>query len=795
MPKYPFVSASVKIPSLLLLFITVAACATLGAQELNEHYGKAQVQARLHKADSAAGEFFFDQVKPILDSRCISCHACYDAPCQLKLNSSAGIDRGITDVPVYSGKRLIAAQPTRLFTDQQTTEQWRAQGFYPVLNERQQTPEANRSASLLYQVLQLKQQHPLPQRAVLNPAKFDFSLKRENHCPAVENFADYASDNPMAGMPYGLPGLSAEEMQTMTRWIEDGAPLGDLPPLSAGHQQQIDNWEAFLNQDSAKAQLVARYIYEHLFLANLYFNDLADTPDSRVYFKLVRSATPPGQPIEVIATRRPGDNPGVKQPYYRLQRHSATIVTKTHLPYALGKERMTWLQQLFFEPDYSVARLPGYEPENLNPFKTFRDIPAASRYRFLLEESHYFIAGFIKGPVCRGPVAVDVINDHFWVFFVNPDATVLPMLDGFLEQQTKNLRLPGIEGSNAGVLSYWTTYSKLHRQYLLAKADGLKQVFKDNPIDLDLIWDGDSHNPNAALTVFRNYDDAAVVKGLVGNAPKTAWVIDYPLLERIHYLLTADFDVYGNVGHQLNTRLYMDFLRIEGEYNFLKLLPPKERVRLRDFWYRDASSRLHDQLYSYKIDEIGKPDIPYSSANPKEELYKWLRYRLRAVLDQNYTLDNPAVTEPQRKALQRLQEVQGTPASLLSESTILLVEGDNGADKLYTVLANRAHLNITSLLFEQDNRLPQEDSIAVTYGISVDYPNTFLRVREQQLPELVAAIAELQTEKDYRRLLDRFGVRRSNPDFWQHSDRVQALYRRQQPYLAGWMDYNRLENR
>lgn len=56
--------------------------------------------------------------------------------------------------------------------------------------------------------------------------------------------------------------------------------------------------------------------------------------------------------------------------------------------------------------------------------------------------------------------------------------------------------------------------------------------------------------------------------------PKTLWVIDYPLFERIYYALVAGFDVYGNGGHQLAVRLYMDGLRIEGESYFLDFLPP-----------------------------------------------------------------------------------------------------------------------------------------------------------------------------------------------------------------------------
>ena len=40
-------------------------------------------------------------------------------------------------------------------------------------------------------------------------------------------------------------------------------------------------------------------------------------------------------------------------------------------------------------------------------------------------------------------------------------------------------------------------------------------------------------------------------------------------------------DVFGAVGHQLTTRLYMDFLRMEGEVNFLGFMPDAERQEFR----------------------------------------------------------------------------------------------------------------------------------------------------------------------------------------------------------------------
>ncbi|MCW0469986.1 hypothetical protein OH492_16720 [Vibrio chagasii] len=43
---------------------------------------------------SAQSQHFLNEVKPIIDNRCVVCHACYDAPCQLKMSSVEGIDRG-----------------------------------------------------------------------------------------------------------------------------------------------------------------------------------------------------------------------------------------------------------------------------------------------------------------------------------------------------------------------------------------------------------------------------------------------------------------------------------------------------------------------------------------------------------------------------------------------------------------------------------------------------------------------------------------------------------------------------
>ena len=41
------------------------------------------------------------QAEDIMQNRCMVCHGCYDAPCQLKLEARAGLERGASKAPVY----------------------------------------------------------------------------------------------------------------------------------------------------------------------------------------------------------------------------------------------------------------------------------------------------------------------------------------------------------------------------------------------------------------------------------------------------------------------------------------------------------------------------------------------------------------------------------------------------------------------------------------------------------------------------------------------------------------------
>ena len=56
-------------------------------------------------------------IQPIFETKCLACHGCYDAPCQLKLEAPEGLDRGASKNKVYNGVRTESVPPTRLFED------------------------------------------------------------------------------------------------------------------------------------------------------------------------------------------------------------------------------------------------------------------------------------------------------------------------------------------------------------------------------------------------------------------------------------------------------------------------------------------------------------------------------------------------------------------------------------------------------------------------------------------------------------------------------------------------------
>lgn len=283
----------------------------------------------------------YSHVQKVFNSRCIACHSCYESPCQLNLQSYEGLQRGVLSTDIFDRLRVSEIPPTRLYEDATSIQRWRELGFQDVIGE-------NTSSVLL------------------NAVKSGANSKRivlPNHYPEQrqcihtqsENLAEHMND-PRLAMPFNLPGLSSQEVQTIEAWVKEGAkpPMENEESVPSNIEKKtISHWEKFLNASPLgqkyKYKLTSRYLYEHLFLAHLYIkgNESA-TPK---FYRLIRSKTACAEP-ELITTRTPGVDPGVENFYYCIVPYLGVVVNKNHLPYEISIAKLEWIKKLFIDPHW-----------------------------------------------------------------------------------------------------------------------------------------------------------------------------------------------------------------------------------------------------------------------------------------------------------------------------------------------------------------------------------------------------------------------------------------------------------
>ncbi|MCK9798818.1 fatty acid cis/trans isomerase [Pseudomonas sp. MAFF 302030] len=730
-------------------------------------------------------------IQPIFTEKCVACHACYDSACQLNLGSAEGAARGASKIPVYDGERSQAQAPTRLFYDAFGKAAWQRKDFYSVLDAQ------GSQAALMARMLELGHKTPLQPNAKL-PAEIVLGLSRDNVCPLPGEFDAYAGAHPKEGMPLAVTGLTDQQYQTLQRWLASGAPIDPqgLAP-SAQEAMQVLQWENLLNAPGARESLVGRWLYEHWFLAHVYF----DGGEPGHYFQWVRSRTPSGQPIDLINTRRPNDDPGT-QVYYRLWPVQGVIVHKTHITYPLSAAKLARVKTLFYSGDWQVTALPGYGPaRRANPFETFEAIPAKARYQFMLDNAEYFVRTFIRGPVCRGQIATDVIRDNFWALFQDPSHDLYITDPAYRGQTTPLLAMPGQNDDVGSVLSLWLAYRDKRNEYEALRRD----AYADLPApSWSTLWAG---NDNALLSIFRHFDSASVTKGLIGEVPQTMWLFDYPLLERTYYQLAVNFDVFGNVSHQAQTRLYFDLIRNGAEQNFLRLMPAGTREDFLDDWYQN-SGKLKLWLDYEAIDDDKPSALKLSPVDPKRDFAQQLLARygdLNAKPDPINRCDGAYCSRPNidpalQDAEQALSRLTARPAAglkvidQLPEASLLRIETASGKREFYSLLRNRAHSNVAFMLGEALRYQPGLDTLTIYPGVLSSYPNFIFNIPAQQVPEFVTQMENAKDAAALEKIVDRWGIRRSHPQFWQYFHDQTRYLDETDPREAGVLDMNRYEN-
>ena len=160
----------------------------------------------------------------------------------------------------------------------------------------------------------------------------------------------------------------------------------------------------------------------------------------------------------------------------------------------------------------------------------------------------------------------------------------------------------------------------------------------------------------------------------------------------------------------------------------------------------------------------------------------------------------PNIDPALQAAEQALSRLVSRPAAglrvidLLPEATMLRVETASGQRVVYSLLRNRAHSNVAFLLGESLRYQPGLDTLTIFPGVLSSYPNFMFNIPADQVPQFVD---EMENAKDANRLekiVERWGIRRSHPQFWQYFHDLSRYIHETEPVEEGVLDMNRYEN-
>jgi hypothetical protein len=365
--------------------------------------------------------------------------------------------------------------------------------------------------------------------------------------------------------------------------------------------------------------------------------------------------------------------------------------------------------------------------------------------------------------------------------------------------------MPIEKGSDLRVFSALTDeHRKAAAGFYRARQDHYAALSYDG-LGYESIWKGGRAADAPVLTVYRHFDSASVHKGVLGDLPKTMWVLDYPLLERIYYCLVAGFDVYGTAGHQLVTRLYMDELRVEAESYFLDFLPPADRLEKMKFWNKGVDPKrvgYYPSALPAKIAfKTNDPEREFVEQVVEHHLLETTKIAfdkvnyLRAGESLPSAPEKYQTTDDYLRAFRALSR-PGAPFFALvngSNSNLAYVRlrRDQGRDIAFTMVINRWHDNVAFLVKENARLDPAKDSADFIEGLIGSYPNYFFDVKEADLPDFLDLLAHFDTSPRNGARLAKYGVNRADNRLWETYDWFQQRFNEDEPVQGGLLDLNR----
>lgn len=747
-------------------------------------------------ASSTAREIDYQsEVQPILARRCVACHSGPAAPCQLDFGSFEGLQRGGSRQTALDPQRQDEIEPARLLVDGHSADDWRERGFTSVIDSGTGPGQED---PLLEQLLSRKSRPA----TVGGPALP--GVEAETCAFGSGEMAAFLAAHPDHRMPLGLPAIPEEEYRTIVGWLAAGAKgpdsetAAELAAIPSRDMSSIGAWEDFLNRQDPKHVMTARYIFEHVFPARVTF-----TTGTDAFYELIRSRTAPGEPVVPIPTVLPYDDPGGLF-FYRFRRTSAAVAASERVVIDFGGEHLKRVHELFIRPDWLMTpHRVGYAPRfAANPFTTFEQIPPESRYRFLLDYALPILRTCFEGPAATAGVALDVIDDQFWVLFLAPEYDLSVRLPGIL-MDSEELLGPQVAPRPEPGETAADAVRRLRRDGALFahKRSHLYDItYRYQGRGYEAIWRGEREKDAPVITVFRHANKASVHKGTLGDLPKTVWVVDYPLFERICSTMVTGYSPYGGAERRVAARVRMDGLRQEAETQFLDFLPQEQRRNSLQYWYGGMDLDLLDASPSSL-----PARIDFAGDDAKREFVEYLVYHHFPVeaginFDENYLEDGEQPPEPLpayadiEDALQGLRSAAvPNPSSFTRRDdrqdslAYIRITGAQEGDTVVSMVLHRWHDDVTTLRREERSN-PARNKVSFFAGFIGSSPSRFYDVAIDELPQFLAALGTPDATPETEKQLARYRVDGNDGRFWEVYDWFQQRFAEYEQAPGGVID-------
>ncbi len=715
-------------------------------------------------------DLYAEQVRPIIDKRCVVCHSCTEAPCQLKLESTEGLIRGAHKQNVR-GRFLSENQGNRLFFDGHSEEDWRRKGFYSVIDPVDGKP------SVMFRAL------------VQN--EYDESSPLMNYQMSYE--MSILSEKKISQMPFGLTPLDQEkELKPMVEWLLKGAPLPNENSLN--HLKQtfyphvVTAWENFFNNKSHKGQWTARYLYEHLFETHFYIDEAPGE-----FFEIVRSRTPAPEPIDVISSRHEFDDPNLYDLkngfYYRLRKVHSTVVFKNHILFHVNEGTLNHLKQMFWFSDWGKeSERINFDFQHSNPFMAFRAIPAKIRYQWMLENAVMLMKVIMSGPNCRVSNAGSMIWDNYITMFVKPDSDITVMDPKFFEKTQHLLLLPNFSGGDD---RYIGQYDQEQIEYARIKTP-LQMKLTPNGLSFDDIWTGQGKNKNSLISIFRHMSYATAHQGYWVDKPRSVHLFNYAIFERLYYLCVLATTTRDGQLSQLPVVRYLFDLKKELDEHFLSIVPENLREKFRQSFVGPKGKK-----YDYDVNFA----MPFNGHNHKflgteiVDPVKYIEKIVKTIFPESIIGHQSFLTKSIKDAvyvqLSALNNSKNNVARYFPDITYVQVLKDSGLPQNFTLLVNRHHTFLNRALTDKESWDPVYDQFQVLQDIQVDFPQKIYRVSERLLSDFLRDINLVNDHKSYRTFDQKYGLQKTAKNFWNILDEIQVYFHRQYPISAGVLDLNK----